>query len=64
MRGRQRLSESQSEGKPSNNNDLKPLYARSIVNSFGSGTVSPFLSVYAVKLDASASEMGWFQSYL
>lgn len=46
----------------SNNNDLKPLYARSIVNSFGSGTVSPFLGVYAVKLGASASEMGWFQS--
>lgn len=41
---------------------LKPLYARSVVNSFGSGAVSPFLSVYAVQLGASASDMGWFQS--
>jgi len=56
------MSQSQIADKPSNNSDLKPLYARSIVNSFGSGTVSPFLSVYAVRLGASASEMGWFQS--
>ena len=55
------MSQSRSVDKASNN-DLKPLYVRSIVNSFGSGTVGPFLSVYAVKLGASASEMGWFQS--
>jgi len=36
---------------------------RSIVNSFGSGAVNPFLGVYTVEqLNASASEMGWFQS--
>lgn len=27
--------------------DLKPLYVRSLVNSFGSGTVGPFLSARA-----------------
>jgi len=53
--------QNQSAEKPSNNN-LKPLYVRSVVNSFGSGTVNPFLSVYAVKLGAAPSEMGWFQS--
>jgi MFS family permease len=51
----------QSEEKTSNH-DLKPLYIRNIVNSFGSGTVSPFLGVYTVRLGASPSEMGWFQS--
>ena len=42
--------------------DLNPLYVRSIVNSLGSGMVSPFMGAYAVKLGASPSEMGWFQS--
>ena len=56
------MSQNLTADKPSDNNELKPLYARSIVNSFSSGTVGPFLSVYAVKLGASASEMGWFQS--
>ena len=42
--------------------DLKPLYARSVVNSLGLGMVNPFLSPYAVELGASSSEMGWFQS--
>jgi len=56
------MDQSQTVEKSSKNGDLKPLYVRSIVNSFGSGTVSPFLSVYAVELGASASEMGWFQS--
>jgi MFS family permease len=51
----------QSEEK-SSNHDLRPLYARTVVNSFGSGTVSPFLGVYTVRLGASPSEMGWFQS--
>lgn len=41
---------------------LKPLYARSVVNSLGGGMVNPFMSVYAVKLGASTSLMGWFQS--
>lgn len=42
--------------------NLRPLYVRSVVNSLGVGTVNPFLGAYAVKLGASPSEMGWFQS--
>jgi MFS family permease len=41
---------------------LRPLYARSVVNSLGGGMVNPFLSAYAVKLGASTSLMGWLQS--
>jgi len=41
---------------------LTPLYARSMIYSFGTGMVSPFTSAYAVKLGASSSDMGWFQS--
>jgi len=43
---------------------LKPLCARSVANSFSSGTISPFLGVYAVQLGASGSEMGWLQSMI
>ncbi len=56
------MSQSQAQEGSQNSGDLKPLSARSIVSSLGSGTVSPFLSAYAVKLGASASEMGVFQS--
>lgn len=42
--------------------NLKPLYARSVVNSLGLGMVNPFIGAYAVELGASSSEMGWFQS--
>ena len=56
------MKQSQSEDESSNSADLKPLYVRSLVSSFGSGTVSPFLSAYSVKLGASASEMGVYQS--
>ena len=43
--------------------DLRPLYARQITNSFGSGTVSPFLSFYtAWGLHGSVSELGWLQA--
>jgi len=41
---------------------LKNLYLRSVVNSLGAGMVNPFTGAYAVKLGASSSEMGWFQS--
>jgi DHA1 family multidrug resistance protein-like MFS transporter len=55
-----------SEEKKRQNNstkiNLRPLYIRSIVNSLSVGTVSPFLGAYAVKLGASSSDMGWFQS--
>lgn len=42
--------------------DLKPLYARSVVNSLSGGMVNPFMGAYAVELGASSSDMGWFQS--
>jgi MFS family permease len=42
--------------------NLNPLYVRSVVNSLGVGMVNPFMGAYAVKLGASPSEMGWFQS--
>jgi MFS family permease len=42
--------------------NLKPLYIRSVVNSLGTGMVSPFMGAYAVKLGASSAEMGWYQS--
>lgn len=56
------MSKDESEKKNVNNGNLKPLYVRSVVNSLGSGAVSPFLGVYAVKLGATPSDMGWFQS--
>jgi MFS family permease len=46
------------------NEDLKPLYARSLLSSFGSGAAGPFMDVYALKLGASASDMGWFESII
>jgi MFS family permease len=42
--------------------ELNTLYVRSVINSFGTGMVSPFTGAYAVKLGASTSDMGWFQS--
>lgn len=41
---------------------MKPLYIRSVINSFGMGMISPFMSIYAVMLGACPSEMGWFRS--
>lgn len=49
---------------PPSNNNLKPLYARSLLSSFGSGAAGPFMDVYAVRLGASSSDMGWFQSVI
>jgi len=42
--------------------DLKLLYTRSVMNSLSSGMVNPFTGAYAVKLGATSSMMGWFQS--
>ncbi|MEM4733826.1 MAG: MFS transporter, partial [Candidatus Bathyarchaeia archaeon] len=42
--------------------NLKPLLARSVVNSLGAGMVSPFTGAYAVQLGASSTDMAWFQS--
>jgi len=46
------------------NNNLKPLYARSLLGSFGTGAAGPFMDVYAIRLGASSSDMGWFQSVI
>jgi MFS family permease len=45
-----------------NETELKTLYTRSVVSSFSSGMINPFTGAYAVKLGASSSDMGWFQS--
>ena len=50
------------EGKVEKEADLKPLYTRSVVNSFSGGMVNPFTGAYAVRLGASSSDMGWLQS--
>jgi MFS family permease len=50
------------EGIKQNETDLKTLYTRSVVSSFSSGMINPFTGAYAVKLGASSSDMGWFQS--
>jgi len=42
--------------------NLNPLYIRSVLSSLSTGMVSPFMGAYAVKLGASSSDMGWFQS--
>lgn len=42
--------------------DLRPLYARSVINSLSGGMVNPFMGAYAVQTGASSSDMGWFQS--
>lgn len=56
MTAEQKLTEGTKE------EDLKPLYVRQVLNSLGSGMVSPFMGAYAVELGASSSDMGWFQS--
>ena len=56
------VEEKKSTKQPETEDSLKPLYARSVVNSFSTGMVSPFIGAYAVKLGASSSDMGWFQS--
>jgi len=45
-----------------NQTSLKPLYLRSVISNFGNGVMSPFTSIYAIELGASATEMGWFRS--
>jgi MFS family permease len=43
---------------------LKPFYARQILFNFSTGIISPFVSVYAVQLGASSTEMGWLRSLM
>jgi len=41
---------------------LKPLYVRQMVGSFGNGVIGPYITIYAVQLGASSTEMGWLRS--
>ncbi|MEM3832437.1 MAG: MFS transporter [Thermoprotei archaeon] len=41
---------------------LRILYGQQLITSFGNGMVSPFLSVYLIKIGGSASDLGWFQA--
>jgi len=42
------MSQNLTADMPSDNNELKPLYAKSLINSFSFGTVGPFLGVYGL----------------
>ncbi|MBS7642069.1 MAG: MFS transporter [Candidatus Bathyarchaeia archaeon] len=41
---------------------LKALYRRVLLSSFGSGFVSPFISIYAAQLGATPTELGFVQA--
>lgn len=41
---------------------LKPLYARTLLTSLGSGFIDPFVSIYAVQMGAKPTDMGWYRS--
>jgi len=41
---------------------LKPFYVRQILSNFSHGIIDPYVSVYAVQLGASSTEMGWLRS--
>jgi MFS family permease len=54
--------ENEKSGSDKTESRLRPLYARSVMNSLSGGMVNPFLGAYAVQLGASSSDMGWFQA--
>jgi len=43
---------------------LKPIYVRQILSNFSDGIISPYVSIYAVQLGASSTEMGWLRSLI
>jgi MFS family permease len=43
---------------------LKPFFARHFLLNFSNGIISPYISVYAVQLGASSTEMGWLRSLM
>lgn len=43
--------------------ELKWVYARAFANSLSDGMVSPFIYVYALRIGASPSEVGWMRSF-
>jgi len=42
---------------------LKWMYMRAFASSFSNGMISPFVYVYAAKIGASSSEIGWMYSF-
>lgn len=43
---------------------LNPFFARHFLLNFSNGIISPYISVYAVQLGASSTEMGWLRSLM
>ena len=43
---------------------LTPFFARHFLLNFSNGIISPYISVYAVQLGASSTEMGWLRSLM
>jgi MFS family permease len=43
---------------------LKPFFARHFLFNFSNGIINPYISVYAVQLGASSTEMGWLRSLM
>lgn len=54
------MAESRSE--ESSVHILKALYRRTLLSSFGSGFISPFISIYAAQLGATPTELGIVQA--
>ena len=48
-------------GEPENRN-LRLLYNRTLLSSFGSGLISPFIPIYAAQLGSSSTEIGLVQA--
>ncbi|MEM2026877.1 MAG: MFS transporter [Candidatus Bathyarchaeia archaeon] len=46
----------------SENRNLRLLYRRTILSSFGSGLISPFIPIYAAQLGATSTEIGLVQA--
>lgn len=43
--------------------ELRWVYARAFTNSLSDGMISPFIYVHALRLGASAGEVGWMRSF-
>ncbi len=43
---------------------LKPFFTRHFLYNFSNGVISPYVSVYAVQLGASSTEMGWLRALM
>lgn len=43
---------------------LNPFFARHFLYNFSNGVISPYISVYAVQLGASSTEMGWLRALM